>query len=127
MLRQLSRGLGLSCPQTKALSMLVKQACHHLAAVGRLAFHLAYWLGISLQGLLPVMPSAGLMVVGYPPVQYAHLLSLLHEVFSVDCVDTRRLPEVKSVATYRELPSPLPLLWWNVSGLTWLGRASGPG
>ncbi len=32
-------------------SMFVKQACHRLAAGGRPALHLAYWLGISLQGL----------------------------------------------------------------------------
>jgi hypothetical protein len=100
-----------------------------MAGGSRLALHLAYWLGISLQGRLPVTLSSGLMAVGDPPVQYAHLLSLPQEVFSLDCVDTRRLPEVKSVAIYKELPSasPLPLLWWNVSGLTWLGRASGQG
>jgi hypothetical protein len=84
-------GLGLSCPQSRAQSTLAKQACHFLAAGGRPALHLAYWLGISLQGLLPAMASAGLMVEGDPPAQYADLLTLLREVFSLDCVDTGHL------------------------------------
>jgi hypothetical protein len=74
--------------------------CHFLASGGRPALHLAYWLGISLQGLLPVVAFAGLMVEGDPPVQYAGLLNLLPEVFSLDCVDTGRLQEVKSAAIY---------------------------
>jgi hypothetical protein len=35
-------GLGLSCLQTRAQSMLAKQACHHLASRGRPALHLGY-------------------------------------------------------------------------------------
>jgi hypothetical protein len=79
-------GLGLSCTQTRAQAMLANQTCRHLAAGGRPALHLAYWLGISLQGLLPT--SAGLRLEGDPPSQYADLLSLLREVFTLLCVDT---------------------------------------
>jgi hypothetical protein len=101
-------GLGLSCPQTRAQAMLAKQACRHLAAGGRPALHLAYWLGISLQGLLPVLASAGLMVDGDPPAQYADLLTLLREVFTLSCVDTANLQLVTSRDIYRELTCTLP-------------------
>jgi hypothetical protein len=49
-------GFGLSCPQTRAQSMLAKQACHFLAAGGRPALHLAYWIGLGLHGVLPGWP-----------------------------------------------------------------------
>ena len=124
-------GLGLSCPQTRAQSMLTKQACRHLAAGGRPALHLAYWLGISLRGLLPQLASAGLMVEGDPPRQYGDLLDLLREAFSLDCIDINNLQEAKSAAIYKEwtltLPTPLvertrPDLPWH---LIW-PRLEGP-
>ncbi len=59
--------------------MLAKQACHFLAAGGRPALHLAYWIGLGLHGVLPGMASAGLRVEGDPPVLYADLLTLLRE------------------------------------------------
>ena len=101
-------GLGLSCPQTRAQAMLAKQACRHLAAGGRPALHLAYWLGISLQGLLPVLASAGLRLEGDPPAQYADLLSLLREVFMLTCVDTANLQVATSAAIYKEMTCTLP-------------------
>jgi hypothetical protein len=103
--------------------MLAKQACHFLAAGGRPALHLAYWIGLGLHGVLPGMASAGVRVDGDPPVQYAGLLTLLREVFSLDCVDTGCLQEVKSAAIYKEftltLPTPLverlrPDLAWQI-------------
>jgi hypothetical protein len=88
--------------------MLAKQACHFMAAGGRPALHLAYWIGLGLHGVLPGMASAGLRVDGDPPVQYASLLTLLREVLSLDCVVTGRLQEVKSAAIYKEFPLTLP-------------------
>jgi hypothetical protein len=91
--------------------MLAKHACHFLAAEGRPALHLAYWLRISLEVLLPAMASGGLMVKGDFPVHYAGLLTLHRELFFLDWVDTGRLQEVKSTAIYKEftltLPAPL--------------------
>ena len=101
-------GLGLSCPQTRAQSMLAKQACRHLASRGHPALHLGYWLGTSLANLLPTVPSAGLMLPGQPPPQYAGLLDLLREVFSLECVNTARLEDVQSAKIYKELTATLP-------------------
>jgi hypothetical protein len=101
-------GLGISCIQTRAQSMLAKQACHHLAARGRPALHLAYWIGISLQGLLPVKATAGLTLPDNPPPQYASLLSLLREVFQLDCVRVHLLQETQSAAIYKEWMATLP-------------------
>jgi hypothetical protein len=107
--------------------MLSKQACPFLAAGGQPDFYLAYWIGISLQGFLPGMASAGLMMDGDPPVQCAGLLTLIREFFSLDCVDTGDLQEVISAAIYKEftftLPTPLverlrPDLAWQI---IWLG------
>jgi hypothetical protein len=53
------------------------------------------------------MASAGLRVDVDPPVQYAGLLTLLREVFSLVCVVTERLQEAKSAAIYKELTFPL--------------------
>jgi hypothetical protein len=104
--------------------MLAKQACRHLAAGGRPALHLAYWLGISLQRLLPGLASAGLRLEGDPPAQYADLLSLLREVFSLSCVDKANLQLTASAEIYKELtctfPNPLvervrgDLPWHNI-------------
>jgi hypothetical protein len=79
--------------------MLAKQAWRHLAAGGRPALHLAYWLGISLQGLLPAF--AGLRLEGDPPSQYADLLSLLREVFTLSFVETANLQLATSAGIYK--------------------------
>jgi hypothetical protein len=78
-------------------------------------------MGISLQGLLPVVASAGLMWEGDPPVQDAGLLTLLREVFFLDYVDTGRLQEVKSAAIYKEftLTPPTPLVERLRPDLAW--------
>jgi hypothetical protein len=91
---------------------------------GRPALHLAYRLGISLQGLLPALASAGLRLEGDPPTQYADLLSLLREVFTPSCVDTANLQLATSAVIYKELtctfPTPLvervrgDLPWHNI-------------
>ncbi len=94
-------GLGISSPQTRAQAMLAKQTCRHLAAGGRPALHLAYWLGISLQGLLHALASAGLRMEGDPTAQYADLLSLLREFFTMSCSWT-------SAAIYKELTCTFP-------------------
>ena len=102
--------------------MLAKQACRHLAAGGRPAFHLAYWLGISLQGLLPALASTGLRLEGEPPGQYADLLTLLREVFALSCVDTANLQLATSAAIYKELtctPPPTPLVERVRGDLPW--------
>jgi hypothetical protein len=101
-------GLGLSCPQTRAQAILAKQACRHLAAGVRPALHLAYWLGISLQGLLLAPASAGLRLEGYPPAQYVDLLSLLRKVFTLSCVDTANLQLATSAAIYKKLTCTFP-------------------
>ena len=124
-------GLGLSDPQTRAQSMLAKQACRHLAAAGRPALHLAFWIGPSLSAFLPDMPFDGPAVVGRPPPQYENLLDLLVEVFDLESVNVGRLQEVQSAAIYKELTSTLPTplvqrarpdLPWD---LAWL-RLTGP-
>ncbi len=116
-------GLSLSCPQTRAQSMLVKQACRQLADGGRPALHLAYWIGFSLRGLYPALASAGLTLVDQPPPQYAGLLDLLRETFTLDCVNTNSLQETQSAAIYKEwtltLPTPrvervTPDLPWDI-------------
>jgi hypothetical protein len=114
-------GLGLSCPQTRAQAMLAKHTCRHLAAGGPPALHLAYWLGISLQGLLPALASAGLRLEGDPPAQYADLLSLLREVFTLSCVDTANLQLATSGAIYKELTCtfPTPLVEQVRGDLPW--------
>ena len=122
-------GLGLSCPQTRAQAMLAKQACRHLAAGGRPALHLAYWLGISPQGLLPALASTGLRLEGEPPGQYADLLTLLREVFALSCVDTANLQLATSAAIYKELTCtpPPPPPWWSGSEGICPGITSGRG
>ncbi len=72
------------------------------------ALHLAFWLGISLQDLLPVLASIGLKVEGDPPAQYADLLSLLREVFTLSCVDTANLQLATSAAINKELTCTFP-------------------
>ncbi len=47
-----------------------------------------------------MVASAGLMLEGDPLVQYAGLLTLLREVFSLESVDTGRLQEAKAAAVY---------------------------
>jgi hypothetical protein len=47
-------------------------------------------LSTSLANLLPVIPTAGLKLPGQPP-QYAGLLDLLREVFSLNCINTASL------------------------------------
>jgi hypothetical protein len=108
--------------------MLAKQACRHLAAGGRPALHLAYWLGISLQGLLPALASTGLRLEGEPPGQYADLLTLLSEVFALSCVDTANLQLATSAAIYKELTCyPPPPPWWSGSEGICPGITSGQG
>ncbi len=119
-------GLGLSSPQTRAQAMLAKQTCCHLAAGGRPALHLAYWLGISLQGLLPALTSAGRRLEGDSPAQYADLLTILREVFTLSCVDTANLQLATSAAIHKELTCTFPtprgdLPWHHI----WL-RLQGP-
>jgi hypothetical protein len=96
-------GLGISSPQTRAQAMLAKQTCRHLATGGRPALHLAFWLGISLQGLLRALASAVLRMEGDPPAQYADLLTLLREFFTMFCVETANLQLATSAAIYKEL------------------------
>jgi hypothetical protein len=62
------------------------------------------------QGLLPVPASAGLIVDGDPPAQYADLLSFLREVFSLEYVDIGLLQEVKLAAIYKEFTLTPPTL-----------------
>jgi hypothetical protein len=48
------------------------------------------------------------MLPGQPPAQYASLLDLLREVFSLDCITTANLQEAKSAKIYKELTATLP-------------------
>ena len=127
----LSRGgLGLSCLQTRAQSLLVKQAFHHLAAGGRPALHLAYWMGVALQDTLPLPPGATIMT-GLPPLHYVGLQELMLEAAQLPCVDAAHLQEARSAIIYKawmsDPPPPRivrtrPHLPWD---LTWL-RLAGP-
>ncbi len=84
-------------------------------------------LGISLQGLLPALASAGLRMEGDPPAQYADLLSLLRKVFTLSCVDPANLQLARSAAIYKELTCTFPTHWWSESEETCFGTTSGRG
>ena len=104
----LSRGgLGLSCLQTRAQSLLVKQALHHLAAGGRPALHLSYWMGVALQGSLALPPGAAVLM-GQPPVHYISLQELVLEAAQLPCVDTGHLLEARSALIYKAWTTDLP-------------------
>jgi hypothetical protein len=115
-------GLGLSCPIKRAQSLLVKQTLHQLAAGGRTAIHLAYWMGTALQGRLP-LPTGAVILTGQPPQQFTDLQTLLLEAVTLPSVDPAFLEDTKSSRLYKDwltdLPLPriqlkLPLLPWDL-------------
>jgi hypothetical protein len=115
-------GLGLSCPIKRAQSLLVKQTLHQLAAGGRTALHLAYWMGAALQGRLP-LPTGAVILTGQPPQQFTDLQTLLLEAVTLPSVDPAFLENTKSSRLYKDwltdLPLPriqlkLPLLPWDL-------------
>jgi hypothetical protein len=123
-------GLGLSCPTKMTQSLLVKQVLHQLAAGGRTALHLAYWMGAALRGRLPLLTGA-ILLTGQPPQQFLALQALLLEAVSLSSVNPAFLEATKSSRLYNDwmtdLPLPriqlmLPLLSWD---LVWK-RLAGP-
>jgi hypothetical protein len=115
-------GLGLSCPIKRAQSLLVKQTLHQLAAGGRTALHLTYWMGTALQGRLP-LPTGAVLLTGQPPQQFTDLQALLLEAVTLPSVNPAFLEATKSSRLYKDwltdLPLPriqlkLPLLPWDL-------------
>jgi len=115
-------GLGLSCPATRAKSLLAKQTFHHLAAGGRPALHLTYWMGAALQDRLP-LPHDGPFLTGQPPVQYLDLQNLLLETADLPSVLPAFLAASRSSLIYKnwmaDPPRPrveqkLPALPWDL-------------
>jgi len=49
-------GLGLPCIQTRAEALFTKQYAQFVAAGGRMAAHVAFWLGPQLHHLVPYLP-----------------------------------------------------------------------
>ncbi len=99
-------GLRLSSIPSRAQALLAKQACHRLAAGGRPARHLAYWIGLRLRPYLPALGS-GLHAEDIPPV-YKDLSNLLIEVFGLPSVSVNSLADVSSKGLYMEFTSTLP-------------------
>ncbi len=86
--------LCLSSISSRAQALLAKQACHRLAAGGRPARHLAYWIGLRLRPYLPALGS-GPHAVDILPA-YKDLSNLLIEVFGLPSVSVSNLAEVSS-------------------------------
>jgi hypothetical protein len=115
-------GLGLSCPVKRAHSLLTKQVFHQLAAGGKLASHLTYWMGAALQDRLP-LPEGAIFLMGQPPAQFVALQNLLLEASNLPSVNTAFLEATKSALIYRDwmadTPPPRvqlkhPLLPWDL-------------
>jgi hypothetical protein len=102
--------LGLSCPQTRAQAMLAKQTSCHLAAGGRPALHLAYWLGISLQGLLPAWPllASGWRGNHLPSLRTSSPSSARSSLCPVWTRPTCSWPHLRPSTRSGAAPSPLP-------------------
>jgi hypothetical protein len=66
-------GLGLPCIQTRAEALFTKQYAQFVAAGGRMAAHVAFWLGPQLHHLVPYLP-----VLPPPPPPLPSLYVALH-------------------------------------------------
>jgi hypothetical protein len=97
-------GLGLSCLQTPARNQCWpnKSATTWPPEATQPSI-----LGTSPANLLPVVPTAGLMLPGQPP-QYVGLMDLLREVFSLNCINTQ--PAFKRSSQPRSSPGLDPLV-----------------
>jgi hypothetical protein len=124
-------GLHLSCFQTRAQALLVKQAAHQLGAGGQAALHLSYWLGAGLQPHFLEILAPGPYLEGRPPPQFSDLGGLILEALSLPCVEAGSLLDTKSALVYKAwtetTPTPRieriqPDLPWD---LTW-PRLAGP-
>jgi hypothetical protein len=100
-------GLGLSCPVKWAQSLLTKQVFHQLAAGGKLALHLTYWMGAALQDRLP-FPEGAIFLTGWPPAQFVALQTLLLEASSLPSVYPAFLEATKSALIYRDWMTDTP-------------------
>ncbi len=105
--RPLSQGgLRLSCPASRAESLLAKQTLHLLAAGGRPASHLAYWMGQRIRDICPALgPGPHPEVL---PPSMASLATLVREVVALDCVNPDHLGAAESRHIYKELTATLP-------------------
>jgi hypothetical protein len=101
-------GLGLSCPVKRAQSLLTKQTFHQLAAGGKLALHLTYWMGAALQDRLP-LPEGAIFLTGQPPAQFVALQTLLLEACDLPSVNPAFLEATKSALIYRDWMTDTPL------------------
>ena len=113
-------GLGVTCVASRAQAMLAKQACHRLAAGGRPAAHLSFWLGLRLLRYLPGL-RAGPHAEAIPAF-YADLAALLLEVMALDCVEPANLEAVTAAGLYKEFTStpPPPKVEAHLPDLPWV-------
>jgi hypothetical protein len=104
-----SRGsLGLTCVATRAQALLAKQACHRIAGGGRLAAHIAYWLGLRLHHRIPALAAGPHTEV--IPASYAALGRLLLDFLDLDDVDAAALGAVEAKSLYAAFTDTLPPL-----------------
>ena len=99
-------GLGVADLEARAKALLLKQACHRLAAGGRPRAHLSYWLGLRLLRFIPGL-RAGLHAERSPP-QYSELAAGLVEVLGLEWVRPGNLREVRAADLYKSLKSDPP-------------------
>jgi hypothetical protein len=88
--------------------LLTKQTFHQLAAGGKLALHLTYWMGAALQDRLP-LPEGAIFLTGQPPAQFVALQTLLLEACDLPSVNPAFLEATKSALIYRDWMTDTPL------------------
>jgi hypothetical protein len=112
-------GLRLTSIPERAQSLLAKQACHRLAAGGRQAQHLAYWIGLRLRFSLPDL-AAGPHAEAIPPFM-RDLGVLLLEVFRLPSISVDSLGEAAAADIYADLVSspPPPKVEAKIPDLPW--------
>jgi hypothetical protein len=87
--------------------LLTKQIFHQLAAGGKLALHLTYWMGAALQDRLP-LPEGAIFLTGKPPAQFVALQTLLLEACDLPSVNPAFLEATKSALIYRDWMTDTP-------------------
>jgi hypothetical protein len=92
-------GLGLSCP--------VKRAQSQLAAGGKLALHLTYWMWAALQDWFP-LPEGAIFLTGQPPAEFVVIQTLLLEASGLPSVNPAFLEATKSALIYRDRMTDTP-------------------
>jgi hypothetical protein len=115
------RGLGLSCLQTRAQTLLAKQVCWAISPGGQAAQLWQFWLGGTLQHHFPQL-AAGQHAQQLPR-QWRNLAEVLTELVVFSTVDPAALESVTAAGLYTafmDTPQPpkvvlkRPELPWNV-------------